>query len=245
MKKIIELKNVQKGYQLGKELVPVIRGIDMAIEDGEFVVLMGPSGSGKSTLMNIVGCLDIPDQGAYFLDGKDIANFSENELSEMRNRYLGFVFQSFNLIPDLNVLENIILPSFYAGNEDKEKGKILAKKMGLGDRLRHYPNELSGGQKQRIAIARALINDPKIILADEPTGNLDSRSASEVMAILKEMNERDGKTIILVTHDNFTASFASRTINLRDGLLVSRDEADKCEAFIDSNKDGICDTLQR
>lgn len=220
MEDIIKLKNISKGYQLGKTSVPVIHDIDLNINEGEFVALMGPSGSGKSTLMNMVGCLDVPDSGQYFLDGKDVAGFSEDALSEVRNNLIGFIFQNFNLIPDLTVLENIAIPSLYAGKEDKQKALELAQKLGIGDRVSHYPNELSGGQKQRVAIARALINDPKIILADEPTGNLDSHSSAEVMKALKELNENEGKTIILVTHDSFTAGFASRHVNLKDGLIV-------------------------
>lgn len=220
MSNIIELKNIYKGYKLNKEVVNVINGVDVNIEDGEFVVLMGPSGSGKSTLMNIIGCLDNVDKGIYYLAGKNISAFSEEELSDVRNNKIGFVFQNFNLIADLTVLENISIPSLYAGKEDKNRAVELAQRLGIGDRLEHYPNELSGGQRQRVAIARALMNQPKIILADEPTGNLDSRSAQEVMEILKEMNEKENKTIILVTHDEFTASFAQRRINLKDGLVI-------------------------
>ncbi|KKP99965.1 MAG: ABC transporter ATPase [Candidatus Moranbacteria bacterium GW2011_GWD1_36_198] len=170
MEDIISLKNISKGYQLGKNLVPVILDIDMNIKKGEFIALMGPSGSGKSTLMNMIGCLDIPDSGQYYLEGNDVSKLSEDSLSEVRNNSIGFIFQNFNLIPDLTVLENIAIPSLYAGKEDKQKARELAEKLGLGDRIHHYPNELSGGQKQRVAIARALINNPKIILADEPTG---------------------------------------------------------------------------
>ncbi|HBI34219.1 MAG TPA: macrolide ABC transporter ATP-binding protein [Candidatus Moranbacteria bacterium] len=220
MEDIISLKNISKGYQLGKTLVPVILDIDMNIKKGEFIALMGPSGSGKSTLMNMIGCLDIPDSGQYYLEGNDVSKFSEDSLSEVRNNSIGFIFQNFNLIPDLTVLENIAIPSLYAGNEDRQRARELAEKLGIGDRISHYPNELSGGQKQRVAIARALINNPKIILADEPTGNLDSHSSSEVMEALKSLNEKEGKTIILVTHDAFTAGFASRHINLKDGIIV-------------------------
>ncbi len=219
MKNIISLKKVHKGYQLGKSFVPVIKGVDVEIKNGEFVVLMGPSGSGKTTLMNVVGCLDVPEQGDYFLDNNNVAKIDEDELASIRNKYLGFVFQSFNLIADLTVLENVSLPSFYAGYENIKKAKEVLTKIGLGERLDYLPNELSGGQKQRVAIARALINDPEIILADEPTGNLDSKSGKEVMEIFKELNE-EGKTIILVTHDDYTASFASRKINLKDGLII-------------------------
>ncbi len=217
-RKLITLKNIHKGYQLGKSFVPIIKGVDIEVRQGEFVVLMGPSGSGKTTLMNVLGCLDTPEQGEYFLDGQNVAQMSEDELSSIRNRYIGFVFQSFNLIGDLTVLENVALPSLYAGKEDLKKAKEILKDIGLDTRLNHHPNELSGGQRQRVAIARALINSPKIIFADEPTGNLDSKSGKEVMKIFKKLNE-EGVTVILVTHDSFTASFASRTINLKDGLI--------------------------
>ena len=218
-KKLITLRNIHKGYQLGKNFVPIIKGVDMEVEEGEFVVLMGPSGSGKTTLMNVLGCLDTPEQGEYFLDGQDVAQMSEDKLAEIRNKYVGFVFQSFNLIGDLTVLENVALPSLYAGKEDLPKARKILKDIGLDARLNHHPNELSGGQRQRVAIARALINNPKIIFADEPTGNLDSKSGKEVMEIFKELNEK-GVTIILVTHDSFTASFASRTIHLKDGKIT-------------------------
>jgi len=219
MEKLISLKDIHKGYRLGKTFIPIIRGIDLEIDNGEFVALMGPSGSGKTTLMNVLGCLDSPEKGAYFLDGKDVAKMREDDLAEVRNEHIGFVFQSFNLIPNLSVLENVSLPSFYAGDENKLKAQEILEEIGLADRIHHYPSELSGGQRQRVAIARALINDPEIILADEPTGNLDSQSGQDVMHIFNQLNE-EGKTIILVTHDEFTASFAKRHINLKDGILV-------------------------
>ena len=219
MRKLISLNKIHKGYQLGKNFVPIIKGVDIEIEKGEFIVLMDPSGSGKTTLMNVLGCLDVPEKGEYFLDNQDVSRMSEDELSEIRNRYIGFVFQSFNLISDLTVLENVSLPSLYAGNEDLEKAKEILVNIGLGERMKHQPSELSGGQRQRVAIARALINSPDVIFADEPTGNLDSKSGKEVMEIFRKLNQ-DGKTIILVTHDAFTASFASRTIDLKDGLIV-------------------------
>ena len=218
MKKLISLKNIHKGYQLGKNFIPVIKGVDIEIEKGEFIVLMGSSGSGKTTLMNVLGCLDTPEQGKYFLDGQVVSQMSEDELSEIRNKYVGFVFQSFNLIPDLTVLENVSLPSLYAGNEDVKGAKKILGEVGLDDHLEHYPNELSGGQKQRVAIARSLINGPDVILADEPTGNLDSKSGKEIMHIFKKLNDK-GTTIILVTHDEFTASFASCIIKLGDGVI--------------------------
>lgn len=219
MEKLICLKGIHKGYQLGKTFIPIIKGVDIEIGRGEFVVLMGPSGSGKTTLMNVLGCLDTPEQGEYFLGGKDVSKMEEDELAEIRNENIGFVFQSFNLIPDLNILENVALPSFYAGAENITRSREILEEIGLGDRIHHYPSELSGGQRQRVAIARALINNPDIILADEPTGNLDSQSGQDVMNIFKQLNEV-GKTIILVTHDEFTSSFAKRHINLRDGILI-------------------------
>lgn len=220
MEKLISLTNIHKGYQLGKIFIPIIKGVDIEINKGEFVVLMGPSGSGKTTLMNVLGCLDTPEKGEYFLAGKDVSKMKEDELAEIRNENIGFVFQSFNLIPDLSILENVALPSFYAGSEDIARAKEILGEVGLGDRIDYYPSELSGGQRQRVAIARALINDPDIILADEPTGNLDSKSGKDVMNIFKQLNEK-GKTIILVTHDEFTSSFAKRQINLKDGVLLS------------------------
>ncbi|MEN8252518.1 MAG: ABC transporter ATP-binding protein [Patescibacteria group bacterium] len=219
MDKLISLKNIHKGYQLGENFVPIIKGVNIEIEKGEFIVLMGPSGSGKTTLMNVLGCLDVPEKGEYFLSDKNVARMSEDQLSEVRNEHIGFVFQNFNLIPDLTVLENVALPSLYAGSENLEKAKNILDGIGLGDRLEHHPSELSGGQRQRVAISRALINNPDIIFADEPTGNLDSKSGKEVMEIFRKLNE-EGTTIILVTHDDFTASFASRTIDLKDGLIV-------------------------
>ena len=195
-------------------------GIDLIIKQGEFVGLMGPSGSGKSTLMNIIGCLDSPSMGEYFLDNQNIAKLSKDELAEIRSRKIGFVFQNFNLLPRLSVLKNVALPSFYTGEENFNKAKLLLTKLGLSDRLNNKPSEISGGQRQRVAIARALMNDPQIILADEPTGNLDSKSAKEVMTILKELNKTEKRTIVLVTHDDFTASFASRIVKLKDGRLV-------------------------
>lgn len=220
MKEIIALKSVHKNYQLGKTSVPIINGVDVSIRQGEFVSLMGPSGSGKTTLMNIIGCLDVPTAGEYLLDSRDVAKLSEDDLSLVRNEYIGFIFQSFNLIADLTVLENVTLPSLYSGFENIERGREILKTVGLSERMDHYPNELSGGQRQRVAIARALINDPDILLADEPTGNLDSVSGKEVMELMRTFH-RQGKTIVLVTHDEFTASFAEREIHLKDGMIVS------------------------
>lgn len=220
MKEVITLKDVYKSFQLGKVNVPVIKGVSMVIHQGEFVTLSGPSGSGKTTLMNIIGCLDMPTKGQYRLNEKDVSQLSEDGLSQVRNENIGFIFQSFNLIVDLTVLENITLPSLYAGDEDIDRGKEILKTVGLDDHMNHYPNELSGGQRQRVAIARALINDPDILLADEPTGNLDSVSGKEVMNLMKTFHQ-EGKTIVLVTHDEFTASFAEREVHLVDGIVAA------------------------
>jgi putative ABC transport system ATP-binding protein len=217
---VIKLSGIKKSYCLAKKEFPILFGIDLVIKQGEFVGLMGPSGSGKSTLMNIIGCLDSPSSGEYFLDNQNIAKLSKDELAEIRSRKIGFVFQNFNLLPRLSVLKNVALPSFYTGEENFSKAKQLLTKLGLTERLNNKPSEISGGQRQRVAIARALMNNPQIILADEPTGNLDSKSAKEVMMILKELNQKEKRTIVLVTHDDFTASFASKIIKLKDGRLV-------------------------
>jgi len=217
---IITLKGITKSYYLGNQEFPILHGIDLVINKGEFICLMGPSGSGKSTLMNIIGCLDTPNSGEYYLDKDNVANFNKDQLAEVRNKYLGFVFQNFNLLPRQSALKNVSLPSFYAGEENMSQAKQLLKKLGLEDRVNNKPSEMSGGERQRVAIARSLMNDPDIILADEPTGNLDSKSAKEVMEILSKLNKEEGKTILLVTHDDFTASFGKRIINLKDGKIV-------------------------
>ncbi len=217
---LINLKNIKKSYYLGKQEFPILHGIDLRIEPGDFVGLMGPSGSGKSTLMNIIGCLDTPSSGEFFLNGNNIANMNKDQLAEIRNEYVGFVFQNFNLLPKQSALKNVSLPSFYAGTENITRAKELLNKLGLEDRINNRPSEMSGGQRQRVAIARSLMNDPELILADEPTGNLDSKSAKEVMQILKKLNQDEGKTILLVTHDNSTAKFAKRIVRLKDGKVV-------------------------
>jgi len=216
---IIDLKDIKKSYWLGEKQFPILHGITTQIKKGEFVALMGPSGSGKSTLMNIIGCLDIADDGSYSLNDQDVSKLDKDRLAEIRNEYIGFVFQNFNLLPRQSALKNVSLPGFYADNEDVSRAKKLLEDVGLGDRLENKPSEMSGGQRQRVAIARALMNDPDLILADEPTGNLDSKSAKEVMHILKDLNEKQGKTIVVVTHDDYTAGFANRKICLRDGLI--------------------------
>ncbi|MDU7052558.1 MAG: ABC transporter ATP-binding protein [Dialister sp.] len=221
---IIHLEHIQKSYYIGAEKVSVLRDIQLSVHQGEFISIMGPSGAGKSTLMNILGCLDRPTEGSYVLDGSEVSNLDDNQLAVIRNRKIGFVFQSFNLLPRLSALDNVILPMIY-GNVDKSERKARAEKMlasvGLGDRIDYMPSEMSGGQRQRVAIARALINHPAIIMADEPTGNLDSKSTSEVMEIFTGLHE-SGKTIILVTHELDVANFATRHVILSDGC-ISRD----------------------
>lgn len=221
---IIHLEHIQKSYYIGAEKVSVLRDIQLSVHHGEFISIMGPSGAGKSTLMNILGCLDRPTEGSYVLDGSEVSNLDDNQLAVIRNQKIGFVFQSFNLLPRLSALDNVILPMIY-GNVDKSERKARAEKMlasvGLGDRIDYMPTEMSGGQRQRVAIARALINHPAIIMADEPTGNLDSKSTSEVMEIFTGLHKA-GKTIILVTHELDVANFATRHVILSDGY-ISRD----------------------
>ncbi len=224
---MIRLENVTKVYRLGAEDVHALRGVDLEVGSGEFVALMGPSGSGKSTLMNLIGCLDRPTSGRYWLDGQNVETMDDDNLSMYRLKHLGFVFQSFNLIPQLTVLENIELPMFYRGvpaAESRERAAALARRVGLGGRLKHRPSELSGGQCQLVAIARALANDPPVILADEPTGNLDSRTGEQIMQILEELH-RDGRTIVLVTHEPDIARYAKRRIYLRDGRIEREEHA--------------------
>jgi putative ABC transport system ATP-binding protein len=221
MSAIIHLENICKSYYLGKQELPVLKGIDIDIRKNEYVALMGPSGSGKSTLMNILGCLDTPTRGRYFLNDKDVSGMTDNELAEVRNREIGFVFQQFNLLPRLTAIENVALPLIYSGVEKKERlerAMAVMQKVRLEDRSHHKPNELSGGQCQRVAIARALINDPSIILADEPTGNLDSKTSYEIMDMLGKIHS-EGNTVILVTHEEDISGFAHRVIRLRDGLV--------------------------
>ena len=223
MANVIELINVKKSYFLGKNELPVLKGINLNIGKTEFVALMGPSGSGKSTLMNILGCLDTLSSGQYLLNGHDISELSDNQLAEIRNKEIGFVFQQFNLLPRLTAVENVALPLIYAGVPKKDrlqKAMTMLEKVKLADRFHHKSNELSGGQIQRVAIARALINDPSIILADEPTGNLDSKTSSEIMGLLSEIHQQ-GNTVVLVTHEEEIARYARRVVRLRDGLIES------------------------
>jgi putative ABC transport system ATP-binding protein len=221
MEPIIRLDQLKKNYYLGKQVIEVLKGISLDILRNEYVALMGPSGSGKSTLMNIVGCLDSPTSGRYFLNGKDVSRTTDNDLAEVRNREIGFVFQQFNLLPRLTAAENVALPLVYAGIPRKirnEKALHVLDMVGLADRSHHKPNEMSGGQNQRTAIARALVNDPSIILADEPTGNLDSKTSYEIMEIFGQIHST-GNTVILVTHEEDIAHYAHRVVRLRDGLV--------------------------
>jgi len=221
---MIRLETVTKTYRMGRVEVQALRGIDLYIESGDFVAIMGASGSGKSTLMNIVGCLDVPTSGRYFLDGTDVARLDDDQLATIRNRKIGFVFQSFNLIPRTTALHNVEMPLIYAGAPNRRPRALEAlDAVGLANRADHQPTELSGGQQQRAAIARALVTDPAILLADEPTGNLDSGSSVEIMKLLVELNEQHARTIVLITHERDIAAFAKRTVELRDGLIV-RDE---------------------
>lgn len=219
---VIDIQGITKTYVNGKLSVPVLHGIDLQVNKGEFVSIMGPSGSGKSTFMNILGCLDRPTTGSYRLNGNEVATLSDDELAFVRNKQIGFVFQSFNLLTKLTALENVALPMIYAGMDKKsrnERAAALLSSVGLGDRMDHLPSELSGGQRQRVAIARALANNPAIIMADEPTGNLDSKSTIDVMNIFRGLYD-EGRTIILVTHEPEIATYASRNVVLRDGLIV-------------------------
>lgn len=221
MSSILHLEKICKSYYMGKQELPVLKGISMDIIKNEYVALMGPSGSGKSTLMNILGCLDSPTSGKYILNGKDVSRMEDNDLAEVRNKEIGFVFQQFNLLPRLTAAENVALPLVYGGINKKERTERAAevlRKVRLEDRMHHKPNEMSGGQCQRVAIARALINNPSIILADEPTGNLDSKTSHEIMDIIGKIHS-DGNTIILVTHEEDISGFAHRVIRLRDGLI--------------------------
>jgi putative ABC transport system ATP-binding protein len=218
---MIQLENVRKVYGMGKINVPVLHGIDLTIDDGEMVAIMGPSGSGKSTLMNILGCLDMPTSGRYLLDGTNVSRLSNNRLARIRRHKVGFVFQSFNLIPRTSAIRNVELPLVYAGVQARRNpARRVLEQVGLGDRQKHMPNELSGGQQQRVAIARALINDPAIVLADEPTGNLDTASSNEIMKLFTALND-DGRTIVIITHEEEIAGFAKRIVRMRDGHVES------------------------
>jgi len=220
---VIRAERIVKNYRLGEVDVEVLKGVDFEVEKGEYVALMGPSGSGKSTLMNILGCLDVPTTGSYFIDDQEVSKLTDDELAEVRGRRIGFVFQTFNLLARTDALHNVELPLIYSGmprKERRERAVEALRKVGLGDRMGHQPNEMSGGQRQRVAIARALVNRPSILLADEPTGNLDSRTSSEIMALFDQLH-RGGNTVIVVTHEPDIAAHADRQVVLRDGKVVS------------------------
>ena len=223
MSAVIDVKHLRKSYYIGKNELPVLKGLNFAINANQYVALMGPSGSGKSTLMNILGCLDTPTSGTYVLNGQDVSKMEDNSLAEVRNKEIGFVFQQFNLMPRLTAIENVAIPLIYAGvgkKEREDRARSLLEQVGLGDRATHKPNELSGGQSQRVAIARALINDPAIILADEPTGNLDTKTSIEIMEIFGKIHD-NGNTVVLVTHEEDIADHAHRIVRLRDGVIES------------------------
>ena len=228
-KPLIKISDIKRNFVLGEEIVYVLKGIDLEINKGEYVALMGPSGSGKSTLMNLLGCLDTPTSGSYVLNGKDVSKMKDDELAEIRNKEIGFVFQTFNLLPRTTALDNVALPMIYAGyskSERKVRAEEVLTQVGLSDRMDHHSNQLSGGQRQRVAVARALVNKPSIILADEPTGNLDSKTSVEIMKLFNEIHA-NGNTVILVTHEEEIAEYAHRIIRLRDGVVESDTRKEK------------------
>ncbi len=235
---MINLSNIRKTYSTGSVSVEAVRGISLDVEDGEMVAIMGPSGSGKSTLMNVVGCLDVPTSGSYRLNGTEVSSLDENQLADIRSRNIGFVFQTFNLLSKLTALQNVELPMTYAGLDKSlraKRAKELLKLVGLEDRMNHRPYELSGGQQQRVAIARALGNNPGVILADEPTGNLDSRSGDEIMAIFERLNS-EGITVVLITHERYIAEYADRVVYIKDGLIENTELLSKKRSTIGTGK---------
>jgi putative ABC transport system ATP-binding protein len=220
---IIKLEDVWKIYQLGKVELPALKGVSLEIEQGSFVSIMGPSGSGKSTLLNMIGCLDVPTKGNLFLKGKNVLSLSESQLAKLRGNTIGFVFQEFNLLPNLDILENVMLPMIFQKmpkEKRKERGVRILKDVGLENRISHQPAELSGGERQRVAIARAFANDPEMVIADEPTGNLDSVTGKKIMELLSDFHKKEGKTIILVTHDQNVAAYSQEVVNIKDGQIV-------------------------
>ena len=226
MQSIIEIQGLTKWYKIGHEVVKALNGVNLNVNKNEYLALMGPSGSGKSTLMNIIGCLDTPTSGSYKLNGPDVAKLTDSQLAEIRNKEIGFVFQTFNLLPRYSALENVALPLVYAGIPKEERIRLASRaleQVGLHDRMKHKPNELSGGQRQRVAVARALVNNPSIILADEPTGNLDTKTSYEIMALFDEIHKQ-GNTIILVTHEEDIARHAKRIVRLRDGVIETDEQ---------------------
>lgn len=221
MNRVIETSEINRTYKMGSEIIQALKSVSITVDRGEYVAFMGPSGSGKSTLMNIIGCLDTPTSGTYILNNKDVSDMTENELADIRNKEIGFVFQTFNLLPRASCLENVALPLVYSGYNKSEREEMAFQALsnvGLGERTKHRPNELSGGQRQRVAIARALVNNPSIILADEPTGNLDTKTSYDIMELFHELHSK-GNTIIMVTHEDDIAHYAHRIVRLRDGLV--------------------------
>lgn len=240
MSALIEFQSVCKYYQMGDTTVVAADHISFTVNDGEFLAIVGHSGSGKSTCMNIIGCLDVPSEGTYLLDGRDVGQMDKNELAEIRNEKLGFIFQQYNLLPKLNLVENVEIPLMYAGvgrSERRERAKIALEMVGLGNKLKHKPNELSGGQQQRVSIARALVGEPSVILADEPTGALDSKTGREVLELLQQLHAA-GNTVVLITHDNSIAVQAERIIRLADGRVIYDGPADAPEAVVTPNLAG-------
>ena len=224
---LIELRDIRKSYWMGKSQLEVLHGVSISVERGEFIAMMGPSGSGKSTTMNILGCLDVPTSGEYFLDGKNVADLSGDQLAAIRNQMIGFVFQGFNLLQRSSALVNVELPMLYAGIPRKERlqrAKESLERMGLGDRMHHDPSQLSGGQQQRVAIARGIVNRAPILMANEPTGNLDSKTSDEIMLLFQELNREEGITIVLVTHEADVAAYAKRILHFKDGLIVNDEQ---------------------